>query len=114
MELLINAIMKEGGDRRKLVAKVFGAGNVVASLQSPTIGEQNAAFIRRFLATEGIPIVAQRLGGLRPVQVTFRTDTGKATVHTVDGSRLPSILSAENDYRSSFARETSVGDATLF
>jgi chemotaxis receptor (MCP) glutamine deamidase CheD len=114
MELLINAIMKEGGDRRKLVAKVFGAGNVVASLQSPTIGEQNAAFIRRFLATEGIPIVAQRLGGLRPVQVTFRTDTGKATVHTVDGFRLPSILSAENDYRSSFARETSVGDATLF
>ena len=31
MELLINAIMNEGGDRRRLVAKVFGAGNVVAS-----------------------------------------------------------------------------------
>ncbi len=66
MELLINAIMKEGGDRRKLVAKAFGAGNVVASLQSPTIGEQNATFIRTFLATEGIPLVAQRLGGTPP------------------------------------------------
>jgi chemotaxis receptor (MCP) glutamine deamidase CheD len=114
MELLINAVMKEGGDRRKLVAKVFGAGNVVASLQSPTIGEQNAVFVRSFLATEGIPIVAQRLGGLRPVQVTFRTDTGKATVHTVDGSRLPSILSAENDYRFGFAKESSGGETTLF
>src|ERR1700760_5135753 len=95
MELLINAIMREGGDRRKLVAKAFGAGNVVASLQSPTIGEQNAAFVRRFLATERIPLVAQRLGGLRPVQVSFRTDTGKASVHTVDGSRLPFIITAK-------------------
>lgn len=114
MELLINAVMKEGGDRRKLVAKVFGAGNVVASLQSPTIGEHNAAFVRQFLATEGIPIVAQRLGGLRPVQVTFRTDTGKAIVHTVDGSRLPSILSAESEYRCGFAKENSGGETTLF
>jgi chemotaxis receptor (MCP) glutamine deamidase CheD len=114
MELLINAIMKEGGDRRRLVAKAFGAGNVVASLQSPTIGEQNAAFIRSFLATEGIPLVAQRLGGLRPVQVSFRTDTGKATVHTVDGSRLPTILNAEKEYRRAFAQADASGEVTLF
>jgi chemotaxis receptor (MCP) glutamine deamidase CheD len=114
MELLINAIMNKGGDRRKLVAKAFGAGNVVASLQSPTIGELNAAFVRGFLATEGIPLVAQRLGGLRPVQVNFRTDTGKITVHTVDGSRLPLILSAEDDYRNSLAKTGSGGQVDLF
>ena len=114
MELLINAIMKEGGDRRKLVAKAFGAGNVLASLQSPTIGELNAAFVRGFLATERIPLVAQRLGGLRPVQVNFRTDTGKITVHTVDGSRLPLILSAENEYRKGLAKRSSDGQVDLF
>jgi len=114
MELLINAIMNQGGDRRKFVAKAFGAGNVVASLQSPTIGELNAAFVRRFLATEGIPLVAQRLGGIRPVQVNFRTDTGKITVHTVDGSRLPLILSTENDYRNGLAKTGSGGQVDLF
>ena len=114
MELLINAIMNKGGMRRQLVAKAFGAGNVVASLQSPTIGELNAVFVRRFLATERIPLVAQRLGGLRPVQVNFRTDTGKIAVHTVDGSRLPLILSAENDYRSTLARIGSGGQVDLF
>jgi chemotaxis protein CheD len=114
MELLINAIMNEGGDRRKLVAKAFGAGNVVASLQSPTIGELNAAFVRRFLATERIPLVAQRLGGIRPVQVNFRTDTGQITVHTVDGSRLPLILSAENEYRNGLAKRSSEGQVDLF
>jgi chemotaxis receptor (MCP) glutamine deamidase CheD len=114
MELLINAIMQEGGDRRKLVAKAFGAGNIMASLQSPTIGEQNAAFVRSFLAAEGFPLVAQRLGGLRPVQVDFRTHTGKATVHTVDGSRLPTILSAEEEYRCTFAKADSAGQVSLF
>jgi chemotaxis receptor (MCP) glutamine deamidase CheD len=114
MELLINAIMKEGGDRRRLEAKVFGAGNVVTTLQSPTIGEMNAIFIRNFLATEKIPLVAQRLGGRQPVQVYFRTDTGKATVHTVDGSRLPTILSDEDAYRCAFTKAGSSGDVTLF
>jgi chemotaxis protein CheD len=113
MELLINAIMKEGGDRRRLVAKVFGGANVVASLQSPTVGELNAIFIRDFLATERIPLVAERLGGTHPVQVNFRTDTGRTTVHTVDGSRLPKILRAEDDYGCSFAKAGS-GEVTLF
>jgi chemotaxis protein CheD len=97
-----------------LVAKAFGGGNVVSSLQSPTIGELNATFIRSFLATEKIPLVAQRLGGKQAVQVNFHTDTGKAVVNTVDGSRLLSILSAEDDYRCSFARANSGGDITLF
>jgi chemotaxis protein CheD len=114
MELLINAIMKEGGDRRRLVAKAFGAGNVVATLQSPTVGELNAIFIRDFLAAEKIPLVAQRLGGIQPVQVFFRTDSGKTTVHTVDGSRLPTILSDEDAYHCAFAKAGSGGDVTLF
>lgn len=114
MELLINAIMRQGGDRRRLEAKAFGGANVVASLQSPTVGEQNAAFIRSFLRTERIPLVAQRLGGIRPVQVHFRTDTGKTTVHTVDGSRLPAILNEEEVYRCAFAEDDSDGSITLF
>jgi chemotaxis protein CheD len=114
MELLINAIMKEGGERRRLEAKVFGAGNVVTTLQSPTVGEMNAVFIRNFLATEKIPLVGQRLGGTRPVRVCFRTDTGTTTVHTVDGSRLPAILSDEDAYRWAFAKAGSGGGVTLF
>jgi chemotaxis receptor (MCP) glutamine deamidase CheD len=114
MELLINAIMHQGGDRGRLDAKAFGGANVMASLQSPTIGEQNAAFIRSFLATEGIPLVAQRLGGIRPVQVNFRTDTGKATVHTVDGSHLPAILSAEDVYTRGTTKANSAESITLF
>jgi chemotaxis receptor (MCP) glutamine deamidase CheD len=113
MELLINAIMQKGGDRRRLEAKVFGGANVLSSLQSPTVGELNAAFVREFLATERIALVAQRLGGTHAVQVHFRTDTGKTIVHSVNGSRLPAILSAEDAYRCDAAKATD-GDTVLF
>ena len=104
MELLINAMMQQGADRRRLEAKVFGGANVLPSLQSPTVGELNAAFVRDFLATERIALVAQRLGGTHAVQVHFRTDTGKTIVHSVNGSRLPTILSAEDAYRCDAAK----------
>jgi chemotaxis protein CheD len=114
MELLINAIMKQGGERRRLVAKVFGAANVLAALQSPTVGEMNAAFVRDFLATEKIAIVAQRLGGTHAVQVHFNTNTGKTIVHSVDGTRLPAILNAEDAYRRDFANAGPVEETVLF
>jgi chemotaxis receptor (MCP) glutamine deamidase CheD len=113
MELLINAIMNQGGGRRRLVAKVFGAANVLPDLQSPTAGQLNATFVRDFLATERIPLVAQRLGGKHAVQVHFRTDTGKTIVHSVDGSRLPAILRAEAN-RCDYAKAGSSGDIDLF
>jgi chemotaxis receptor (MCP) glutamine deamidase CheD len=115
MELLINALMQRGADRRRLVAKAFGAANVVAALKSPTVGDQNAIFVREFLARERIPLVAKRLGGTHAVQVHFTTDTGRTIVHTVDGSRLPIILEAETTYLSShFADEEFSGEASLF
>jgi chemotaxis receptor (MCP) glutamine deamidase CheD len=115
MELLINQIMRLGGDRRRLVAKAFGAANVVAGLQPPTIGDLNAKFVREFLAVEKIPLVAQRLGGTHAVQVHFKTDTGKTIVHSVDGSRLPAILHDEDDFvaRGSASR-MAPAEATLF
>jgi chemotaxis protein CheD len=109
MELLLNAITREGGDRRRVEAKVFGGANVLPSLQSPTIGELNVTFVRDFLATERIALVAQRLGGTHAVQVHFRTDTGKTIVHSVNGSRLPTIISAEDAYRCDAAKATDGG-----
>jgi chemotaxis protein CheD len=96
MEVLINELMKQGGDRRKFVAKAFGGANVLPGLTTATIGDDNARFVREFLATERIPLVAQRLGGTHPVHVYFKTDTGKATVSSVDGSQLSKITLVQN------------------
>lgn len=99
IDFLLGEVVALGADPRRLAAKVFGAANVIAALQSPTIGDLNAMFIREYLAAKKVPIVARRLGGNHAVQVLFRTDTGRAVVRSVDGSRLPAILGAEAAYR---------------
>jgi len=115
MELLINELMKVGGDRRRFIAKAFGGANVLQGVKMPPIGDANARFVREFLATEKIPLVAERLGGNHAVHLYFRTNTGKATVHTVDGSSLPKIIDAEGSFSiSPCPGKPNYGEITLF
>lgn len=115
MELLINDLMNLGGDRRRFIAKAFGGANILENIKMPPIGDGNAKFVREFLARERIPLVAERLGGKHAVHLYFRTDTAKATVHTVDGSSLPKIVDAEGRYRiKDSSKKFEAGETTLF
>lgn len=105
MELLINALMKLRADRRRLTAKAFGGANVLPAFQTPTVGELNAKFVREFLATERIPLLAARLGGSQPVRAIFHAQSGRAFVHTLDGSRLTGIVREEVTYYNKGPRE---------
>src|SRR5262245_5069328 len=79
MELLITTIMKLGGDRRRLQAKVFGGGHVlVLQDQLLAVPEANIQFAKHFLTTEQIPIRGLRVGGDRPLLVHFYPQTGRA------------------------------------
>jgi chemotaxis protein methyltransferase CheR len=82
MEILINELMQKGADRRRLVAKVFGAAAVNRALTC-TVAAQNGAFIRSFLARENIPLLVERLGGSVAREVYMRTDNGEAHVRTI-------------------------------
>lgn len=84
MEVLINEVLKLGGDRRRLQAKAFGAAHVLSDVGlSPEVPRKNAKFIKEFLQAEGIPLVSSRLGGSAPVEVVFTTDTAKALVRAL-------------------------------
>ena len=52
MECLINEIIKRGGRRHKLQAKVFGGAKMMSGLGN--IGERNARFAFDYLQQEGI------------------------------------------------------------
>jgi chemotaxis receptor (MCP) glutamine deamidase CheD len=114
MELLINALMKLGANRSTLVAKAFGGANVLACLRPPTVGDLNVQFVRGFLEAEGIPLLAQRLGGLAPVEVRFRTDTGQAFVHSVNGLPLSAILVEEERFGRRSCTQMAPPAATIF
>jgi chemotaxis protein CheD len=115
MEVLINKIMALGGSRQRLVAKAFGGANVIASLQAPAVGELNADFVKEFLRTERIKLLAQRLGGSQAVKVTFSTDTARVIVSTVDGTALRRRVAEEESYVINGAQNRIVaGETTLF
>ena len=84
MEVLINEVLKLGGDRRRFEAKAFGAAHVLSDTGvSPDVPRKNARFIKEFLQAEGIPLVSSRLGGSAPVEVLFATESGKALVRAL-------------------------------
>src|SRR5208337_4972741 len=57
MELLINRVMNLGGERYRLVAKVFGGALVLPAVSPENgVGIRNSEFVREFLKMEAIPV----------------------------------------------------------
>ncbi|WP_175947342.1 chemoreceptor glutamine deamidase CheD [Burkholderia pyrrocinia] len=80
MEVLINELIKAGGRRERIEAKVFGGAAVLAGMTTINIGDRNADFVRRYLALERIRITAEDLQGVHPRKVAFMPHTGRAMV----------------------------------
>ena len=61
MELLINALIRQGAQRHRLEGKLFGGGRIVRGLTD--VGAANSQFAVEFLRKEGIPHLGGSLGG---------------------------------------------------
>ena len=72
MEVLINDLLKLGASRDRLMERLND------------IGAENVLFARRFLATEGIPIVGESLGGRRARRIEFWPVGGRARQREID------------------------------
>ncbi len=118
MELLINAVMQRGGERRRLRAKAFGAAHVLSQISlSGSASERNAAFVKQFLERESIPLIGARLGGNAPLEVLFQTHDGKAFVRPVPGNASADVAHSEHQYGEQIVRNTRTvaePDITLF
>ena len=76
MELLLNGLMRQGAQRDRLEAKVFGGARMMAGLSD--IGKKNAEFAKRFLAYEGVKIVGGDVGGMQGRRIQFWPGSGRA------------------------------------
>lgn len=76
MELLINEIMKMGGSRSNMQAKLFGGANITPAFGG--IGQQNISFARSFLRDEAIPCVSESVGGNQARRIQYWPTTGAA------------------------------------
>ena len=87
MELLINALLREGADRQALRAKLFGGAHLQAHL--PDIGARNHRFAVEFLQREGIPCVGGSVGGDRGRRVRFWPTEGRALQMLLPPTSIP-------------------------
>lgn len=104
MECLINEIIKRGGRRDQLQAKVFGGAKMLAGLGN--IGERNAQFAFDFLKQEGIPCRNSSVGGTSARALRFWGATGRAIMRLVS-SEVEEVIPK-------IAPETAGNDLELF
>jgi chemotaxis protein CheD len=114
MEVLINELLKLGARRSNLEAKVFGGGNVLDGLTVANVGQRNADFVLKFLATENIRVVAQDLVDIYPRKVYFFPKNSKVMVKKLRTTHNNTISLREKDYRKRLLKEKSAGEIELF
>lgn len=112
MEHMINDILKHGGHKKHLEAKVFGGGRMMESLSD--VGARNIEFVREYLAVEGIPMVNESVGDVHPRKVIYIPSTGKVLVKRLKNLHNNTIAKRENDYRTEITRKPVSGSIELF
>jgi chemotaxis protein CheD len=113
MELLINAIVRNGGARKNLEVKIFGGAKIIAHMRQD-IGRLNIDFIREYLKIEELQVLAEDLGGCYPRKVLYFPATGKARVKRLEPLVSATIARREAHYRSGLKRRDISGGVELF
>lgn len=116
MELLINRIMRLGGRRENLVAKIFGGAHLLPSISLENgTGRKNVEFVQEFLRLESIETVSMDVGGTQYRKILLHTDTGEVLLKRGKSSQAFNLAAIENNSLES-VRKTSKypGKITLF
>ncbi|WP_246194679.1 chemotaxis protein CheD [Allochromatium palmeri] len=103
MEMLVNDLLKRGARREQLRAKAFGGANVLREstdtrMDHFNIGTSNVLFVRQFLDRDGIPLVAEDLGGLHGRQIHFYGGDYSVFLRRIPRAGVERVLSDEQRY----------------
>ncbi len=116
MELLINSIMKLGGERKLLKAKIFGGAHIIPTISiENSIGRRNSEFVINFLKEERIRLISKDVGGNETRKVMFHTDTGEVFLKRIPNTIAEKYAAKEKQKIKRVERELAKeGDVTLF
>jgi len=114
MEMLINGILKHGGNRKNMEVKIFGGGKVLASMSGMDIGLNNIEFVHDYLRQENMRIVAEDVGDIHPRKVLYFPETGRVRVKKLINVHNSTISDREKMYRDTIERKSEKTDIELF
>ncbi|HGX92573.1 MAG TPA: chemoreceptor glutamine deamidase CheD [Candidatus Tenderia sp.] len=112
MEALINEVLKNGGRRENLEFKVFGGGRILES--TTDVGDKNIQFVRDFIRTEGLKLIAEDLGDIYPRKVHYFPVTGKVKMKKLRALHNNTVVEREKRYIDSLQSAPIAGEIDLF
>lgn len=107
MDSLMNAMLKHGAHKTRLIAKGFGGSNMIQLDQGPTIGERNIAFALEWLSAEKIPVLATDWGGNWARKIILEPQTGDVYCRQIHKQlpQIPALAKAETLYEADLKNE---------
>lgn len=114
MEVLINDILRRGGMKPDLEAKIFGGANVIDTAAKETVGIRNGRFVEEYLRSEGIRVTARDLGGDRARRVFFFPSSGRASVLRLPPSASSRMRAEEKQLARQAQAAPKAGGVELF
>ena len=112
MECLVNALVRRGGERRRMEVKLFGGGRVLAAMTD--IGAQNIEFVRTWLEREGMTVSAEDVGDVYPRKVYYFPTTGRVMVRRITRLHNATLFERESAYREKLRSDRVAGSIELF
>lgn len=117
MEYLMGEIVKLGGDRRSISAKIFGAGYTNSSaFNSPDLAEANIRFVHEYFSLEKIHVERSDLGGDFRRKIYFEPRDGTVYRQILKNNEDSSeFMKMEREYiDSEFRNKKRTGRVVLF
>ena len=96
MESLINEIVKQGGLKRRLELKLFGAGKIYDGQMD--VGARNAEWVLNYVNTEGLSVAGRDLGDVYPRKIYYFTDSGRVLMKRIERVKNKTIFDRELEY----------------
>jgi len=93
LECLVNQVLGLTGRRANLEVKVFGGGRVIHG--GGDVGKGNIELVRRFLASENIPIIAEDVGDQLARRVRYWPKSGRAQIQRIPMNRAVEVVAIE-------------------
>jgi chemotaxis protein CheD len=112
MEHLINHIVRNGGKRENLEVKVFGGGRIMSNASH--VGKRNIAFVREYLATEGLKVTAEDLGDVYPRMVVYYPVSGQVRIKRLRSLHNNTVAAQESIYGDRIRQQPVAGEVELF